>query len=358
MSIFSKAYGKNKNKNKNKKSSNLKPEQAQKTIDEQALEDENQIASEVQKEYSAAEKGAIDIPLGHDSSTKEPEVIDLSNIDLNMLDIDLGIDMDNDTLSPAVNMLQINPLKSFSHQVEIDLEGLQTKGYITPANSNDQLANTFRVIKRPLLNNATGKGAALIQKGNMIMITSAMNGEGKSFSAINLAISVAMEKDKHVLLIDADVNKPSHHQIFGIPMESGLIDLLLGKEKDMSQVLHKTNIPSLSLMFAGKPSSQATELLASESMDRFVEEVASRYPDRIVIFDSPPLLLTTESSVLASYMGQVVMVVEAERTLRHHVIKGLEQLSNDVVLMLLNKMREKNELGNYGYGAYGYGHKP
>jgi len=89
-------------------------------------------------------------------------------------------------------------------------------------------------------------------------------------------------------------------------------------------------------------------------MDKFISEISTRYSDRVIIFDSPPLLPTTEASVLAAHMGQVIMVVEAESTLNKFVKKGLDLLSNDVILMLLNKQREKGSVDQYGYG-YGYG---
>ena len=280
---------------------------------------------------------------------------DLSNVDASDLDFDLSDVSDDITGMPKENLLSINLTNSFSLPVDIDLERLKKQGFVTPDLANTPLSNTFRMIKRPLLNNARGKGATVVENANLIMVTSSVSGEGKSFSAINLALSIAMEKNKRVLLIDADVNKPSHHDIFGVDVDSGLTDLLSGKVDDMSKVLFKTNIPSLTLMFAGTLTSHATELLASEAMELFVQEICSRYPDRIIIVDSPPLLLTTESSVLASHMGQIILVVEAEKTLHYQVKKSLSLLSNEIILLMLNKMREKSEEGNYGY--YGYGHQ-
>ncbi len=275
------------------------------------------------------------------SKYKEAEIdFDFSNLD------------DENTMYPESDVLSINPLRSFSRQADINLDLLAQKGFVTPHTVNTLLGNTFRMVKRPLLNNVKGKGATVLDNANLIMVTSSLDGEGKSFSAINLAISIAMEKDKHVLLVDADVNKPSHHEIFDIESNYGLTDLLLGKVKDMSKVLHKTNIPSLTLMFAGNRTSHATELLASEAMGKFVREISSFYKDRVIIFDSPPLLLPTEASVLASHMGQVVIVVEAERTHKQHVKKSLDMLSNKIVLLLLNKAREKSLVGNYGYYKY------
>jgi len=210
-------------------------------------------------------------------------------------------------------------------------------------------------MKRPLLKNISGKGVTKVDKANLIMLTSALPGEGKTFSAINLAISIAMEQDKNVLLIDADVNKSSHYKIFGLDQNQGMTDYLLGDVESLSDVLYRTNIPSLSLISTGKQYDYITELLASDAMDQFISEISARYSDRVIIFDSPPLLPTTEASVLASHMGQVVMVVEAETTLNKFVKKGLSLLSNDVILMLLNKQREKGTVEQYGYG-YGYGY--
>ncbi len=295
----------------------------------------------------------VDIPL-FEELTEQHGVTGFSMMDVSEVDFDLTADQKDITGLPG-NMLNIDPVKSFSKPVDLNLDNLQSKGFITPTNANTPLSNSFRMVKRPILNNATGKMASPIENGNLVMVTSSVSEEGKSFCAINLALSIAMEKNKRVLLIDADVNKPSHHAELGIESGLGLTDYLSGKIKDMSHIMYKTNIPTLTLMFAGTLTSHATELLASEGMENFVKEISTRYPDRIVIFDSPPLLMTTEASVLASHMGQIVMVVEAEKTLRYQVKKSMSLLTNEVVMVLLNKMREKGDAGNYGY--YGYGHQ-
>jgi protein-tyrosine kinase len=290
----------------------------------------------------------VDIPLDQDLS----EVHGVVTLSGKEVDFDFGDHFEDNTIYPKPDFLAINPLKSFSHPVDINLDRLHQKGFITPHSVNTLLGNTFRMIKRPLLNNVMGKGATVLDNANLIMLTSSYSGEGKTFSAINLAISIAMERDKHVLLIDADVNKPSHHEVFGFDADYGLTDLLLDKVKDMSRVLYKTNIPSLTLMPAGRKTSRATELLASESMEKFIKEISSFYKDRIIIFDAPPLLLPTEASVLASHMGQVIVVVEAEKTRRQDVKRSLGMLSNKIVLLLLNQSREKSLVGNYGYYKY------
>ena len=168
------------------------------------------------------------------------------------------------------------------------------------------------MIKRPLIANAMGKGAAPIRRGNLIMVTSALSGEGKSFTAINLAMSIAMELDNTVMLVDADVPKPSVLKMLGLPPARGLLDVLIDDSVDFSQVLMRTNVEKLSLLPSGTQHARATELLASDAMIALLDEMATRYPDRIIIFDSPPLLMTTESRVLATHMGQVLSLIHID----------------------------------------------
>lgn len=255
---------------------------------------------------------------------------------------------------------------SVSRRVHIDLDVLAAAGIVSPNAPRSQIADQFRVIKRPLISNAMGKGASVIANGNLIMVTSAIAGEGKSFTAINLALSIATELDNTVMLVDADVARPSVLRVLGLPPSPGLLDLVLDESIDMSSVLLKTNIDKLSILPSGTPHERATELLASDAMIRLLKNVASRYSDRIVIFDSPPLLLTTEARVLASHMGQIVMVVRAETTLQADVQNALSAIhSCPVKLLVLNQARTVSNGGygygsgyGYGYGSYGYGQQP
>jgi receptor protein-tyrosine kinase len=185
------------------------------------------------------------------------------------------------------------------------------------------------------------------------MVTSSLPGEGKSFTAINLAISMAMEMDRTVLLVDADVAKPRVPEYLGIHADKGLLDVLQDKDLKLSDVLIKTDIAKLTVLPAGRTYKRATELLASAAMTRLVEDIGNRYPDRIILFDSPPLLATSESSVLATHMGQIVMVVEAERTSQEAVREALSHIhSCEVVGMLLNKTTPTPG-ADYYYGYYG-----
>lgn len=238
-----------------------------------------------------------------------------------------------------------------SRQVHIDLSRLAAMGLVTPDQPRSRIAEEFRVIKRPLLRNAQEQGPMAIKNGNLIMVTSALPGEGKSFSSINLAISMAMELDYRVLLVDADVSKPSVLSRLGLTNERGLMDVLSGKVDNLSDVLLRTNIEKLTILPAGMREQRATELLASEAMNRLVNQIATRYPDRLVIFDSPPLLVTTEARVLAMYMGQVMVIVEAGKTTHADVKHALATIENcPVKLMVLNKARDR--AGRYDYGMY------
>ena len=242
-----------------------------------------------------------------------------------------------------------------SRRVELDLARIAAAGIVTPEAPRSQVADEFRVIKRPLITNATGKGASAIRHGNLIMVTSAVPGEGKSFTAVNLAMSIAMELDHTVLLVDADVARPSLPEVLGLPALPGLLDVLDDESLDLGKVLLRTNVEKLSVLPSGTAHPRATELLASDAMNALLEDMANRYADRIIIFDSPPLLVTTEARVLATHMGQIVVVVQAERTLQSELKQALAAIEScPIKLMMLNQARSAVP-GGYGYG-YGYGY--
>lgn len=236
--------------------------------------------------------------------------------------------------------------------VNINLDRLRGLNIITPHGNHSTTADAFRMIKRPLLNKAFDQD---VTHGNLIMITSSLPGEGKTFCSINLAMSISMEMDKTVLLVDADVAKPSLMKTIGLPDDKkGLLDLLQDSSLSVADVLMKTNIANLTILSAGQYVRHATELLASDAMVKLLEELAQRYPDRIILFDSPPLLVTTESSVLATHMGQIVVVVEAERTPQSALQNSLELIEFcNLTGIVLNKSQRMPIL-DYGYG-YGYG---
>jgi receptor protein-tyrosine kinase len=247
--------------------------------------------------------------------------------------------------------------KISSHQLVINNHKLKQMGMISIDGERSQIAEEYRLIKRPLLMNAFGQGAVPVKNGNMIMVTSSLPGEGKTFCSINLAISIAMELDRTVLLVDADVAKPSVLRYLGVKAEKGLLDVLRDEKLNIGDVLIKTNVENLSILPAGHTYKHATELLASEAMTNLIREIADRYPDRLVIFDSPPLLATSEASVLASHMGQIVMVIEAEKTPQEAVKEALARIEGacDVIGTVLNKATSIPGTDYYygNYGSYG-----
>jgi exopolysaccharide/PEP-CTERM locus tyrosine autokinase len=237
-------------------------------------------------------------------------------------------------------------------RVEIDLARLGAMGFVTPEAPRSQIADEFRVVKRQPLANMDDKAAVPVRNANLIMVTSALPDEGKTFVAINLAISLSMELNKQVLLVDADVARPSVMSRLGIDRSAGFLDVLADPAHDMSNVLLRTNIESLTVLPGGAPRPLATEMIASETTIGLLNEMADRYADRIIVFDAPPLLPSTESRVLATHMGQVILVVAAEQTAQKTVMQALAAIAScPVVLPLLNKA-SYSEVGNF-YGYYG-----
>lgn len=239
-----------------------------------------------------------------------------------------------------------------SEFARLDLLRLAQDGYLVPGHANLQLGEEFRVIKRPLIRNAQGKSAAPIHHANLIAVTSASAGEGKTFVAINLAMSIAMEMDASALLVEADILRPAVMSRLGLEPRRGLLDVLTDDKIDLPDVMLRTNINKLSLLPAGSRSLQTTELLASTRMGQFLDDLASRYHDRIIVFDAPPLMLTSEARVLASRVGQVVVVAEAGRTSHAVFTQAMATIEScPVVMTILNKSKEPQSGLVYGYGA-------
>lgn len=239
-----------------------------------------------------------------------------------------------------------------SNGVHVDFERLQDEGILTPMKAQGLEAEEYRLLKRPLLMNAFGKGAAIVENGNLVVVTSALPGEGKTFTTINLAMSMAMERDTTVLLVDSDVIKPSLSKMLGLSNYPGLTDVLADEQVDLGDLILRTDVPKLRILPAGRSHAHSTELLASAAMSELAEELSRRYPDRIVLFDAPPLLATSQAHVLADIAGQILMVVEAGRTPQHAVQDAISKLDQDkVVGLTLNKTRQSRG-GDYYYGGY------
>jgi exopolysaccharide/PEP-CTERM locus tyrosine autokinase len=234
----------------------------------------------------------------------------------------------------------------------IAADKLKEFGFLTPDSPDQKLAEQYRVLKRPVLINAFKNGPDKVDYSNSVMITSAAEGEGKTYTSFNLAISMSMERNSTVLLIDSDVIKGSLSNLLGLENSPGLTDLLSNPELTLSDVIVTTDIPRLKVLPAGRPNIHSTELLASAEMKRLANELSTRYPDRIILFDAPPLLATSQAKVLTNLAGQILLVVEAGKTPQQLVEESVSQLDkNKIIGVVLNKSR--TAAGGYYGGYYG-----
>lgn len=247
-----------------------------------------------------------------------------------------------------------NSQASSNKSLKIDVDDLAERGYLIDNGVRSAIKDECRQIKRKLLNNAFGKAAKTLNNPNLIMVSSSKPNEGKTFVSINLALSIASEQDKTVLLIDADVLRPSLNRELGLPESNGLIEYLLNETDDVGDIIYNTNIDKLKIIPAGEPHHLSNELLASDKMAALANELAARYPDRIVIFDSPPLLGVTETLVLSSLMGQAVIVVEESKSYLDDVKKATEPLSENLAVGLVINKAIRTHKDLYGYYGYGY----
>ncbi len=243
--------------------------------------------------------------------------------------------------------------RTASQFIDIDLESLSKRNFVAKATERKLIYEEYRVIKRKLINNAFGPLSSSLRNPNLILVSSSRPGEGKTFTSVNLALSIALEQDKTVLLVDADVLRPNVSRTLEISVPRGLTDYLSSDNVDVTDIMYSTNVERLKLIAAGKPHHLSTELLASDKMAALVNEFASRYPDRIVIFDAPPLLGVNETSVLAGMCGQAVIVLEENKTKLNELEKAISMLPPDLATgFVINKAHYSRDKG-YGYG-YGY----
>ncbi|MGR5207271.1 XrtA-associated tyrosine autokinase [Vibrio alfacsensis] len=240
--------------------------------------------------------------------------------------------------------------------IVIDVEDLKKKGMVcVRSNGNKQGVNDeFRAIKHKLVSNAFGSGANSHENGNLIMVSSSTANEGKTFCAVNLAMMLSLEKNKSVLLVDADVLNPSVNRILNIDNRPGLIDYLNGDVSDVESIIYNTSVENLRIMPSGEAHHLSYELLASDKMLALASELASRYSDRIVLFDGPPLLGVIETISLSKLVGQVVVVVEHNKTKISTIKEAVSQLDSRLAIGFILNKSVNYKLSQYGYG-YGYG---
>ena len=250
------------------------------------------------------------------------------------------------------NLLESDSAGSAANYVDIDLKALEQQGFVSLSTQRRLINEEYRVIKRKLITNAFGQLAATLHHPNLIMVSSSRPGEGKTFSSINLALSIALEQDKTVLLVDADVLRPKVAKTLNVSHAVGLTDYLLDPEIKVADILLNTNVPRLKLVTAGTPHHLSTELLASDRMLRLAAEFANRYADRVVIFDAPPLLGVNETAVLATMCGQGVMVVEENKSRLAEIEQSVALLPPEMAVGFLINKAHRNQGKGYGYGYY------
>ncbi len=249
--------------------------------------------------------------------------------------------------------------RSAHRTLHIDMGTMCKAGLVAPIADQRVFEEEYRIIKRPLLSNAFGRDAVCGGNGNSIMVTSSLAGEGKTFTSINLAFSLAKEKGTSVILVDADVLKAHITTFFDAEDEKGLLDFLDEPETPIETVVVPTNIDGLSIVPSGVPRNNTTELISSERMSDFIAQASSIGNRQIVLFDSPPLLQTTESIALAGVAGQVVLVVQAGATLQEVVQQSISILDESKPLnLVLNQALSPQGKGYYGdYDARQYSRK-
>ena len=232
--------------------------------------------------------------------------------------------------------------------IVINQDALRVAGLLPPAHQERELAQQFRQIKRPLINNALGRGVVPVPQGNLVMVASAVPGEGKTFTSLNLALSMRLEEDVTVLLVDGDVVNPRITRILGLENEPGLLDVVRDPGVSPGSVIMATDVPGLSFLPAGRPDANPTELLASVRMRDVVALLGGHDATRVVLFDSAPLMLTTESHALAQVAGQILVVVRADLTPQHVVLDALETLGEGKpVSLVLNQSMKQPHAGYY-----------
>jgi exopolysaccharide/PEP-CTERM locus tyrosine autokinase len=237
--------------------------------------------------------------------------------------------------------------------VRLDREALRAAELLPAPNEERRFANEYRQIKRPLIANAFGRGAPLQPKGRVMLVASALPGDGKTFTALNLALSMALEKDVNVLLADADVAKPHLSRVLGVSGDAGLLDVLHDEKLDIESVVLRTDVEGLEILPAGHASETATELLASSRMATIVEQLTARNPDQVVLFDSPPLLLTSESRVLCAVAGQAILIVSASSTPQQAVFDAIAHIGEGRYIGLVLNQCAQPSHENYYHHYYG-----
>jgi exopolysaccharide/PEP-CTERM locus tyrosine autokinase len=242
---------------------------------------------------------------------------------------------------PVAKPVPIQPaaLPIAGRQAKIDRDLLAENGLLIPGAAIGVLAEEFRLAKRHLLLTARQLNQQEPDKARTILVCSAKPGDGKTYCAINLAISMAAERDTRVLLVDADFPKPGIMERLGVADGPGLLDAIADPSIDIEKCVVGTDIPNLSLLPAGAQTNADVELVASGRTPDLIARLLAADPGRMVIFDSPPALSASPASVLALHVGQVMLVVRADKTSEGEIRDTVQRLEGcEHIQLLLNKV--------------------
>ena len=250
---------------------------------------------------------------------------------------------------------QLEDTASLAKRLIVDNNALRAGGYLPEKEKDRQFADHFRRIKRPLIDKALS-GNTAAGDPRVIMVASALPGDGKTFTSINLALSMALERDISVLLIDTDVAKQHITEIFGLQEQQGLLDGLLDEKLEPESLVVQTNLRGFSILPAGRRMEGTAELLSSNRMRKIIASLCTRNPRRILLLDSPPLLITNEGRILIKIAGQVVLVARAGATPRQALQAAIALFDDGQAGgLVLNQAKVGSTEGYYGYGYGSYG---
>lgn len=253
------------------------------------------------------------------------------------------------TDAPSHDLEELVEARARPPRTLIDMGGLARAGMFDWTHGRSRISEEFRLAQRQLLRTAFSPTAEA-GLSNLLMVTSARPGEGKSFTALNLAGSVALQGDHHVLLIDSDAKRDSICQALSLADAPGLLDLAADPSMDASEVILSTEIDNLSILPVGQERGRSSELFASREMTQLIQRLGRRYADRLLILDAAPCLSTSDPAALAPIVGQILFVVEAERTQRDEVEAALDLIQAcPLIMLLLNKVQMSTR---YTFGAY------
>jgi len=260
--------------------------------------------------------------------------------------------VDKQNMSSSIEPGHGGKIYEKSTSTQINYERLRSFGFLTPDITNITLAEQYRRIKQPILLNAFHDGIEGLRNGNLVMVTSSLPSEGKTFTSFNLAMSVANEFNHSVLYVDADVAKQTITNCLGFTEKAGLTDYLVNENLGLSDLIIGTDIVNLKILPAGGKHDRITELWASSKMQGLLSEMSQRYKDRLIIFDAPPVLSDSSASILSRIVGQVILVIEAEKTPQHVLEETLNIIKDSQYIgLILNKSNQKQS-SDYGYYAH------